>query len=47
MAGVPGFEPGQNEPESFVLPLHYTPFACLKIAICADNEPLGLLFGLK
>ena len=24
-AGVPGFEPGQIEPESIVLPLHYTP----------------------
>ena len=47
MAGVPGFEPGQNEPESFVLPLHYTPFAYQKIAICADNESKDSLFDLK
>ena len=27
MAGELGFEPRQNDPESFVLPLHYSPVA--------------------
>lgn len=37
LAGVPGFEPRITEPESVVLPLHYTPMG--SCAECTGSNP--------
>src|SRR5437588_6782164 len=40
-AGVLGFEPRQTDPESVVLPLHYTPIGCLILPLLdGKNKPL-------
>ena len=41
LAGEPGFEPGLNDPESFVLPLHYSPasFLCYPRGTSVSSAP--------